>query len=476
MCAVRWPPLASRGVVALVAALMGLVVTGCAGSPSRTDIGAIASVRCPSFPAARVNQTARPRFPLRVEPSSRYLIDSRGRPFLLQGDAAWSMIAELNRKEVNEYLADRKARGFNTLLVNLLEHRFASKAPSNANGDPPFTSPGDYGTPNEAYFAYADWVLERAAKEGFLVLLTPSYVGYRGSDDGWWREMASNGPAKMRAFGQYLGRRYAHLHNIVWVEGGDDDPPEPSIVDALAAGIADTDPGALQTAHTAPESAPLETWSGRTWLAINNVYTYQDVYARSIAEYRRSGLPFFLIESAYEHEHSVSTAQIREQAWQALLAGATGQIFGNNPIWHFSGPGLYPQAQTWEKALGSPGSRSMAVVARVFGSLPWWRLIPDEVGDAVIVGGRDQGNDRAVAALACDHRWGLLYVPTRRTLTLDTSAFSGKTVKFTWVDPSNGAVSRATPKSAPTAGTVRLSPPGDNSSGDSDWLLKVVAQ
>ena len=167
------------------------------------------------------------------------------------GDTAWSLIAELKRKEVNRYLADRKRRGFNTLLVNLLEHRFASKAPSNAYGDPPFTSPGDYATPNKAYFGYADWVLNRAAKEGFLVLLAPSYVGARDTDDGWWQEMASNSTTKMRAFGRYLGRCYAHLDNIVWVNGGDDNPPKPGLVDALAAGISETDPGALQTAHTA---------------------------------------------------------------------------------------------------------------------------------------------------------------------------------------------------------------------------------
>jgi Protein of unknown function (DUF4038)/Putative collagen-binding domain of a collagenase len=465
----------ARAAAVLVAVFAGMLVSGCARTPSGTDEDTLSSTQCLPSPAAHVNQTARPRFPLRVKLGSRYLIDSRGKPFLLQGDAAWSLIAELDRNEVNKYLADRKARGFNTLLVNLLEHAFASNAPSNAYGDAPFTSPGDYATPNEAYFAYADWVLERAAKEGFLVLLAPSYVGYRDTDQGWWQEMLANGPAKMRAFGRYLGRRYAHLHNIVWVEGGDDNPPEPGIVDALAAGISETDPGALQTAHTAPESSPLDTWNGRTWLAINNVYTYKDVYAASIAAYRRSELPFFLMESAYENEHSVSTRQIRTQAWQALLGGATGQIFGNNPIWHFSGPGLYPRAQTWEDALSSPGSRSMTIVAHVFGALPWWRLVPDEVGDALIVGGRGAGNDRAVASLACDRRWGLLYVPTRRTLTIDVGAFAGSTVTLTWIDPTTGAGSRAKPGSARTRGEVRLSPPGNNSSGESDWLLKMVA-
>lgn len=459
-------------------ALTATFAGGCSleRSGSGTISGTISGIRCPSGPAQRVNQAARPRFPLRVIPGRRYLIDSRGQPFLLQGDAAWSLIAELKRGDVDRYLADRKRRGFNTLLVNLLEHRFASKAPANAYGDPPFRSPGDYATPNEAYFSYADWVLERAAKEGFLVLLTPSYIGARDTDEGWWEEMSANGPAKMAAFGRYLGRRYAHLHNIVWVEGGDDNAPDPAIVDALATGIAEADPGALQTAHGARDSSPLDTSYGRPWLRLDSVYTYGDVYARSIAAYRRSSLPFFLIESAYENEHSVSTSRLRTQAWQALLGGATGQVFGNNPIWHFTGPGLFPQTQTWEAALGSRGARSMAVVARVFGGLPWWRLVPDEIGDSVIVGGRGSGDDQAVAALACDHRWGLVYVPTRRTLTLELGAFTGSRVVLTWIDPATGAKRRAAPNSLPTHGDARLSLPGRNAGGGSDWLLEAAAR
>jgi hypothetical protein len=408
-------------------------------------------------------------------PRRRYLVDKAGKPFLVLGDSPWSLIAELTRKDVDRYLADRKRRGFNTLLVNLLEHQFASKAPANAYGDAPFTRPGDFSTPNEAYFRHADWVLKRASSMGFLVLLAPAYIGYRDTAHGWWRDMVASGPEKLRDYGRYLGRRYSRFHNVMWVEGGDDNPPIEGLVDALAAGIAETDPDALQTGHTAPESAPLETWDGRAWLAVNNVYTYKDVYARSIREYRRSELPFFLMESAYEGEHSVSPRRLRTQAWYALLAGATGQLFGNNPIWHFSGPGLYPASRAWRQALDSPGARSMTVVAKLYGSLAWWRLIPDEAGTRLIVAGRGRGDERAAAALACDGRWGLMYTPTERPVTLDLASFKGSRVTFTWIDPSNGASVPATPRSVSTRQDVALSPPGKNASGESDWVLRMVA-
>ena len=120
------------------------------------------------------------RFPLVVRPGKRYLEDVTGKPFLIHGDTAWSLIAELTREDVDRYLDDRHARGFNTILVSLIEYHYSTNAPANAYGQQPFLRPGDYTAPNEAYFAHADWVLRRAAATGFLVLLTPSYTGCCG--------------------------------------------------------------------------------------------------------------------------------------------------------------------------------------------------------------------------------------------------------------------------------------------------------
>ena len=224
-------------------------------------------------------------FPLRVEPGLRYLVDASGSPFLMQGEAAWSLIAQLCREEVDIYLDDRKARGFNTILVNLVEHKFASNAPSNCYGDAPFTNPDDMSTPNEAYFEHADWVMQRAAALDFAVLLVPSYAGYTGTDEGWYSEMQASGPDKLREYGRYVGERYQHFSNIVWVQGGDDNPPDKELVDAISEGIAEFMPTALQTAHTGPETSALDYWGDRPWLDVNNVYTYGDVYTPAIKQY-----------------------------------------------------------------------------------------------------------------------------------------------------------------------------------------------
>jgi Protein of unknown function (DUF4038) len=73
-------------------------------------------------------------------------------------------------------------------LAEWLPRRFAHYGTSVASLFADFTSP------NEEYFAHADWVLRRAAEKGFLVLLTPSYAGWRGGSQGWYRAMVANGP------------------------------------------------------------------------------------------------------------------------------------------------------------------------------------------------------------------------------------------------------------------------------------------
>ena len=66
-----------------------------------------------------------------------------GRPVLLQGDAAWSLIANSTSTRRVHYLDDRRAKGFNTLIVNLIEYLLLADPPRDLAGDEPFTTPGD---------------------------------------------------------------------------------------------------------------------------------------------------------------------------------------------------------------------------------------------------------------------------------------------------------------------------------------------
>jgi hypothetical protein len=412
---------------------------------------------------------ARP-FPLSIAPGKRYLLSSGGAPFFMHGDTAWSLIADLKREEADFYLRDRKARGFNTLLVNLLEHRFARNAPANAYGDRPFEAEA-FGVPDEQYFKHADWVLERACELGFVVLLAPAYLGYGGGIDGWYSEMEASGEQRLRDYGRFVGKRYGSLGNVLWVQGGDYNPPDKTPVRVIAEGVRETDPDGLQTAHNAPETAALDYWDDEPWLSVNNAYTYEPVHAAAIVQNARA-MPYFLMESAYEYEHGADAHRVRAQAYQAIFSGAFGHLFGNNPIWHFGGPGLYPAEMTWQEALDSPGAKSMAILRRLFTSVKWWDLEPD-TGNEFLVGGQGSYRSRTVAARARDGSFALVYIPNGGGVTLDLAKLAGPKINANWFDPSNGS-SKIAVGSPFGAGVRYFVPPRRERSAD--WILELNSQ
>ena len=427
-----------------------------------------------------------PVFPLAAKPGRRHLVDAAGQPFLIHGDTAWSLIAQLTQAQVERYLDDRRARGFNTILVSLIENYYSADPPSNAYGERPFHSHGvvsvlpfgafpDYTTPNEAYFAYADWVLRQAAESGILVLLAPSYVGCCA--DGWHEAMVANGSLRLRQYGDYLGRRYRDFTNILWVHGGDSNAAA-DLARAVADGIRQSDPCALHTAHGAPETAALDYWPDGAGVQVNNVYTYGPVHAPALAQYARAGrMPFFLIESAYENEHRASEQRLRTQAYQAVLSGAAGQVFGNNPIWHFNGKRrFWSRRPAWHEVLGSRGAHSMSHLRDLLTAMRWWLLAPD-TRHSLLTGGRGPEDARAAAARSADGSFAVVYLPSARDITLDLGQMTGPMIAAEWFDPAAGRVATVAGSPFPAAGPRRFRPvPARNDAGFEDWVLILQAQ
>jgi hypothetical protein len=404
---------------------------------------------------------------LTVSGNHRYLVDAENSPFLLQGDAAWSLMVTLEKADASVYLRNRREKGFNAILVSLIEHKFCKNPPRNAEGEAPFTPPGDFSTPNERYFAHADWILKEASKNGIYVLLAPIYLGYQGTDEGWSKELMALSPAKCLEYGRYLGRRYKDFDNIIWVMGGDRNPESTlERVDLIALGIKEHDPNHLFTAHCAPDNDAADQYSGGGWLSFNTVYTYQLVHPRLYAAYRRNPAePFILIESSYEGEHNSSEAQLRRQAYWTILCGGFGHVFGNNPIWHFDGPGLFPVKETWRQAMDLPGSVGMKHWGDLFRSRKWQELVPDQKHEVVTKGlGEFMGLDYLAAARTADGGTVMAYMPTSRTITVNLSKISGSHARAWWFDPRLGKASTAGVLA--TQGLHEFSP-----AGPGDWVL-----
>lgn len=413
---------------------------------------------------ASTSGTPKTEFPLRVVSGKRHLVDQAGTPFLLVGDTAWSLVVQLKEEGVDRYLDDRQRRGYNAILVNLIEHKFATSPPSNVHGQGPFTKPGDFGSPNEAYFAHVDMIIRKAHARGILVLLVPAYAGANGGSEGWWSKMKANGAGKLRAYGRFVGARYRRFPNVLWVQGGDFDPPaeDRALVDAVADGIRSVD-DKLHTFHGARGTSALALWQPRpTWLGVNSIYTsHDDVVAKARTEYRRSKTPFFLLEARYENA-GYTGATVRQQAYQAMLSGSAGAIMGNRPIWSFS-PG-------WERDLGSPGAVGKAQLARLFRSVPWWKLRPAEQG-TLLVNGIREGSAEAVAACASDGTFAIVYAPGPRRLTLDLSRLRGSRLRARWYDPTTGRYRLVAGSPFRTGIQRSVRTPTRNAGGDGDIVL-----
>lgn len=396
-------------------------------------------------------------YPLRVGPDHRHLVDTAGKPFLIQGDAAWSLISGLMRDEVDRYLDARREQGFNSIIVNLIEHKF--RGPVNRYHEGPFLTPGDFSTPNERYFEYADWVIRRAGEKGFQVFLAPVYLGYIGTDEGWIEETLANGPEKCRAWGRYVGRRYRGFDNLVWLIGGDRNPEKArGDIDAVVAGIKEFDTRHIFSAHCHPENSAVDQYKDDGWLDLNTTYTYGIVHRKLLADYDRTPvMPFVLIETTYEGEHNASEVQIRRQAWWAMLCGATGQFLGNRPIW-----GFFPG---WESALETVGAKDMNRVTALLASRAWYDLVPDEKHEVVLDGlGEFNGLDYLAAARTADGSTIIAYLPSSRTFTVDLTKVSGRSAKGWWYNPRTGAAAEAGEFS--TSSKHRFTPPAEG-----DWVL-----
>lgn len=414
------------------------------------------------------------RFPLAVSPDKRHVVDGTGAPFLIHGDTAWSLIADLTREETLLYLDDRSARGFNTILVSLIEHKFATDAPRNAYGEDPFLAPGDFSQPNQLYFDQAEWVINQALQRGLLVLLTPAYLGFGGGDEGWYREMIAAGPEALRTYGGFVGRRFAHLPNIMWLHGGDYDPPDRGLVRAVADGLADAGAAGIATAHGAPDSITGQFWKGEPWLAMDTVYTYGNVHGLVLERYQQSDMAVLMLETAYENEHGSTEETLRMAAYGALLGGAAGHIFGNNPIWHFSGPGIYDTGGIgWQEALASRGAQSMTHLKALFDTLDWWLLKPTPADGPV----HGIGAQRIFTAASSDGSLLVSYLVDAQAVVVHHERSAGAGFSAQWFDPSTGVLTDAGALQADDSGAVRMTPPARlNGNGFHDWVLVLKAE
>jgi hypothetical protein len=426
-------------------------------------------------------ERGQPPYVSAVSPSGRYFLDQYGKPLLVKGDSPWALMTRLSPAQADLWFADREKQGFNAAIVSLVGAR-ANGGPSDDgstfDGLSPFVD-GDILRWQEPYWQRMTAYLRMAAEHGITVMLYPL--------DGWTigHSFAPESIEQCHSYGGKIAERFRDLPNIVWMSGGDYFPATDDLaqgsdvdhcIDAMIRGVRDAGDGrpfSMELGFYKSVSTDNPYWAGRVdW---NFVYTYYPTYRAVLDAYeRRPTIPAVLGESNYERENNVpdtpptTDETLRRQVLWALTSGAAGDFFGSDD-WEFH--------DGWEQRLSTPALTQIGRLRTLFSALPWWRLKPD-TDSRLVTGGRGTrlttdrpmdvlDNDYVTAARTPDGRLAVIYVPTRRTISVNRALLRGG-ARAVWIDPASGER-----QSVPMAATFTT--PGANAGSDNDWLLVLTS-
>jgi hypothetical protein len=422
-----------------------------------------------------------PAFPIKVSANKRYLVDQQGKPFLMAGNSAQGLMVNLAEADADSYFASLAAVGVNTVWVNLLVDMYTGGRANGTTSDgiAPFTTANDLSTPNEAYFAHADNMLKAAARHNIVVLLDPIETG------GWLTVLKSAGVTTARAYGRYVGGRYAGYGNIIWLNGNDlqtwQMSGDDAVVKAVSDGIRDMDTSHIQTIeldYYASDSVEDPTWSGS--VELNSCYSYYSIYDQLYADYKRATpIPSVMIESNYEGEmpahtpHVTNAHDVRAQYYWSDLSGASGQVYGNGTLNHFK--------SGWQDHLNDPGLGQTVYLQNLLVPRAWQDLVPD-MNNTVVTAGfgtytassammSNMDDTYAPTARTADGKLVITYMPQARMVTVDMTKLSGAATAR-WYDPTNGAFTAISGSPFANTGSHMFTPPsGTHADGYSDWVL-----
>jgi len=420
---------------------------------------------------------------LRLSADSLYLTDQNGTPVFLNGESAWCLFTGLTLMEANAFLADCSTKGVNYLQTMLIEDGFTNNAPRNVYGVAPFSGEA-FSTPVEGYFLHCDSVIGLAKFYGIYLQIYITYLG-NGSGEGWQSEVGAASIATMKNYGAFIASRYRDSTNIVYGVSGDCDPTawRQKIDSMVVGGILLHDTNHIISTRDELGTYAHTHWPNRPWLTLDGFYPYWGPLSFDVWRIYQMGWqgrqtvpkrPYLLQEAWYENEHTYggstypTDAQLRQQMYYGPLGGSiAGQVFGNCPIWLFSrgaglvcGPGHYT---TW---LNSQGRNNNMRCGRLFRSRHWYKLVPD-VNQFVMTAGYGTIGTGTYATTSFTHDSSsiIAYLPTSRTVTVNSAVLNGDSIHVFWFSPGDGVVTDM----GLFSNTSRVySPPGPG-----DWVLVI---
>lgn len=454
-------------------------------NPRQSIVARAATLMCRiAFAACLFSSAAIFAQTLQPSPNGRYIQWSNGTPVFLLSDTAWLLPGRYSTSEVASHVASRVAQGFTAIQMTACFPEVQNGAPLQNINDI-FTS-GDLARPVASYWTAVDAKVKQCTDAGLIVILNPFWK--KGSD----AVLDSNGPAKCRAYGKWFATRYRNNPRVIYFVGGDDRPePIRDEMNSMGLGIQDAYteaglPRAVVAYHGDPSQSSREAFSTETWVTLNWIYEYspplgsvgQVPYAAAHAEWPKTpAKPIMHGEGWYDRDNGATTSSrwanrfmLRRQAWWAVLGGGmAGYAYGAEPIWLHRYNNITPAtAVNWESG------RDAARLKTLLNGIEWWKMQPD-IGNSFWTGSHGTFGDLnyGVSAVASDGSFAVAYTPVARSMTLVMPG-SGRNFTLRWYDPSNATFRPGT--TAASGATVTLTTPGNNASGQPDWVLLATSE
>ena len=412
-----------------------------------------------------------------VSKNNRFLQLTDGSPFFYLADTAWELFHRLTLEEIEFYFDTRKSQGFNVIQSVLISEMDGLRIP-NAYGQLPLQEMNTE-KPNAAYFEFVEKIIELAGSKDIWLALVPVWGDKIDRVFGIGPEIFNKTNAF--AYGKWLGKRFCHLPNIIWMNGGDRSGGGRNfpVWDALGKGIKSEDPNNLMTFHPPGDASSSMWFHNAAWLDFNSCQSGHSMrdypnYMMITYDYlRMPAKPCLDSEPRYE-EHAINWKpeqngvfddyDVRQAAYWSVFSGACGHTYGTHPVWQMYDIHREPIGyvrHTWKEALSLKGASQLIHLKNLMLSRPYFDRVPDQsriiapkVGDEHIVCTR--GNN-----------FVFCYLPTGGEIELKTGGLAIEKTHGWWYDPRNGE--SISLRILTKEDTVRLAAPSQGRG--SDWVL-----
>ncbi|WBL23392.1 glycoside hydrolase family 140 protein [Zunongwangia sp. HRR-M8] len=425
-----------------------------------------------------------------ISDNKHYFQKENGDPFFWLGDTGWLMFNKLDRKEIKEYIEDRKSKEFNVIQAMVLHTLEASNiygdsALVNGNVTEPVIKEGSQFSDSLQYdfWDHIDYAVKTAEENEIYMALVPV----------WGGNIKNVTEEQSRQYGKFLAERYKDYKNVIWLNGGDTFGNEyTNVWNALGESLDEYNPNKLITFHPRGRHDSSDWFQEASWLDFNmfqsghrtydqddteraygednwryvkNDYNLKPVRPTLDGEPSYEGIPYGLHDTLLPFWKA---HEIRRYAYWSVFEGAAGFTYGHSAVMQMHSEqdktGAYGNKMLWKEALDEPGAKQMKYIKKLMLNYPFFSRKPD----SILVANNGKRYDYLPATSG--EGFSMVYTYNGRKIEIDSANLGFKNFNAFWFNPKNGKKTAIEKPSNSESEVFSFKPEGNKEEGN-DWVL-----